>query len=94
MSNSTPPHVFKDWNVSVSIDEYQGRTRATAWLRWRDQEAVGIGLAKLNPADRYLAEIADDLAVARALSDLARRMMSVTAHHIETVTEKPVTSLH
>ena len=69
--------------MDISIDEHEGQTRAKARLRWRDQEAVGVGLARLNPADRNVADIGDELAVARALSDLARRMMAVTAHDIE-----------
>ena len=63
-------------------------------MRWRDQESVGVGLARLNPADRNVADIGDELAVARALADLARRLMAVTAHDIEAVTDQPVTSLH
>ena len=69
-------------------------TRAKARLRWRDQESVGVGLSRLDPADRDVAEIGDELAVARALSDLARRLMAVTAQDIEAVTNQPVTSLH
>ena len=81
--------VPKDWTISVSIDERESGTQATARLQWRNQEAVGVGLARLNPTDRYSAGIGDELAVARALSDLARRMMSGTVEHLE-----KITSLH
>ena len=94
MSNYTAGHVRKDWTVDISIDEHEGRTRAKARLRWRDQESVGVGLARLNPADRNVNDIGDELAVARALADLAKRLMAVTAHDIEAVTDQPVTSLH
>ena len=94
MSSSQSDHIVKDWTVEVSIDEHQGHTRAKARLRWRDQESVGVGLAKLNPADRDVADIGDELAVGRALADLARRLMCVTAHDIEAVTNQPVTALH
>lgn len=94
MSSSQSDHIVKDWTVAVSIDEHQGHTRAKARLRWRDQESVGVGLAKLNPADRDVADIGDELAVGRALADLARRLMCVTAHDIEAVTNQPVTALH
>ena len=94
MSNDKVQHVQKDWTVDVSIDEHEGQTRATARLHWRDQQVVGVGMAKLNPADRYLADIGDELAVARALSDAAIQMMAVTAHDIEAATNEPVTSLH
>jgi hypothetical protein len=93
MSEETSHHVRKDWTVDIVIDEHEDRTRAKARLRWRDQESVGVGLARLNPADRNVNDIGDELAVARALADLARRLMAVTAHDIEDVTDQPVTSL-
>ena len=55
---------------------------------------MGVGLARLNPADRNVNDIGDELAAARALADLAKRMLAVTAHDIEAVTNQPVTSLH
>lgn len=93
MSTEKSDHVSKHWTVDVSIDEHDGKTRATAQLRWRDQESVGVGLSRLDPTDRDVAEIGDELAVARALSDLARRLMAVTAKDIESVTNRPVASL-
>ena len=62
-------------------------------MRWRDQESVGVGLARLNPADRNVNDIGDELAAARALADLAKRMLAVTTHDIEAVTNQPVTPL-
>ena len=47
-----------------------------------------MGLSRLNPTERDVAEIGDELAVARALSDLARRLMAVTANDIESVTKR------
>jgi hypothetical protein len=94
MNSGGPSDVSKQWTVSVSIDIHEGRTRAKARLRWRDQTAVGIGMARLNPDDRKVADIGDELAAARALSDLARRMMATTMHDIEAVTNEPATSLH
>jgi hypothetical protein len=94
MSKDSSGHVRKDWTVEISIDEHEGRTRAKARLRWRDQESVGVGLARLNPADHNVDDIGDELAVARALSDLSNRLTAITAHDIEAVTHQPVTSLH
>ncbi len=94
MSIDNSGHVSKDWTVKITIDEHEGRTRAKAHLRWRDQDSVGVGLSRLDPTDRDVAEIGDELAVARALSDLARRLMAITAQDIEAVTNQPVTSLH
>jgi uncharacterized protein DUF1876 len=92
MSTDKPDDSRSAWTVSVSIDERDGQTRAKARLRWRDNEAVGVGLARLSPAERYVAGIGDELAVARALSDLARRMMAGTVQHIETAINQPVPS--
>ncbi len=83
----------KNWTVKIEIDEHSGRTRATARLRYRDRDAVGVGYARVNPADRDIADIGDELAVGRALSDLARQLMAVTAAHIEAVTRQPVARL-
>jgi len=100
MTEDTSDHVRKDLTVDISIDEHEGHTRAKARLRWRDQESVGVGLARLNPADRNVDDIGDGLAVARALADLARRLMALTAQdieavtHHEAITRQPVTSLH
>jgi hypothetical protein len=87
-------HVLKNWTVEVSIDEHGGLTRAKARLRWREKEEVGVGLARLNPADRNVAEIGDELAVARAVADLGKRLLSTTTHDIEAVTHQPAEFLY
>ncbi|MDH6194005.1 hypothetical protein M2272_000626 [Mycobacterium frederiksbergense] len=84
-------HIDKQWTVDVSIDECQGLTRAQARLLWREKEEIGVGMARLNPTDRNVAEIGDELAVARALSDLAKRILRVSVDDIEAVTHAPAT---
>lgn len=86
-------HVRKRRRVDVSIDEYGGRTTAFARLPWGEQVSVGTGIAKCHPADRDIADIGDELAVARALSDLAVRMFTVARKHIESVTGETVSRL-
>jgi hypothetical protein len=74
----------KTWTVEVNIDEHEGQTRAVARLRIDDAESLtGTGLARLNPADRDVPEIGDELAVARALSELSHRLLDVAAADIE-----------
>lgn len=74
----------KRWTVTIDIDEHDGRTRAHARLHTSDtDELVGVGLARLNPADRDVPEIGDELAAARALSDLAHRLLEVTSTDVE-----------
>lgn len=83
----------KEWTVGVSVDEHDDCTRATAWLVWDERDVTGVGLARRNPADPDVPVIGDELAVARALSDLARRLLALTAADIEGVTHEHVTSL-
>jgi hypothetical protein len=75
---------MKKWTVQVDIDEHEGSTRAVARLREGDTESLtGTGLARLNPSDRDVPEIGDELAVARALSELSHRLLDVAARAIE-----------
>lgn len=85
--------VRKDWTVQIAIDEYDGRTRATATLRGRDQETTGIGLARCNPDDPDVADIGDELAVARALAALVQQLRTSTVHDITESTNQPVAVL-
>jgi Domain of unknown function (DUF1876) len=74
----------KTWTVQVQIDEHEGSTRAVARLRIDDAESLaGTGLARLNPQDRDVPRIGDELAVARALSELSHRLLDVAAGDIE-----------
>ena len=74
----------KTWTVQVDIDEHEERTRAIARLRTGgDQSLAGTGLARLNPRDRNVPQIGDELAVARALSELSHRLLDAAALDIE-----------
>ena len=84
----------KTWTVDVSIDEHRKRTRARARLHWRDKELAGLGIARLNPTDRNIAEIGDELAVARALSNLADQLFAAAASDIYAATHEPVVLVH
>lgn len=66
----------KQWTIDVYIDEHDKQTRATARLHNRDETGlVGVGLARLRPTDTNVPEIGDELAVARALADLAHQLL-------------------
>jgi hypothetical protein len=81
----------KRWRVEIQIDEHEGRTRALARLHNHDETGlIGVGLARLNPADRDMPEIGDELAVARALSDLGHQLLEAAAGDIEHITHQPV----
>jgi hypothetical protein len=84
----------QSWQLKLVVDEQEERTCAKVRLRWRGTELVGVGLARRNPADEPVAEIGDELAVARALHDLANQLFVVTESDIEASTHAPVTGLH
>jgi hypothetical protein len=84
----------KPWHLDVAIDEHEKRTRAKVRLSWQGDELVGVGLARLDPADEPVALIGDELALARALSDLAHQLFERTIGDIEAATRKPVVKLH
>jgi Domain of unknown function (DUF1876) len=80
----------KRWRVEIQIDEHEGKTRASAWLYILDEPGLGgVGLARLNPADSDVPQIGDELAVARALSDLGHQLLDAAAGDIEQITHQP-----
>lgn len=81
---------MKHWTVRIVIDEHEGiSTRAEALLAAGDNQLTGVGVARLNPADRDIPAIGDELAVARALSELSHQLLNTAAQDIEGVTAKP-----
>jgi hypothetical protein len=82
--------VAKRWTVDIYIDEHEGRTRAEARLHTGDATTLGgVGTARRNPADPEVPEIGDELAAARALSELAHNLLHAAASDIEAVTHQP-----
>ncbi|GIF12878.1 DUF1876 domain-containing protein [Actinoplanes teichomyceticus] len=82
----------RNWAVEIAIDEDEEdrRTRAVALLRTGAGQPVrGEGIARRAPRDREVPEIGDELATARALSDLAYQLLDVTAADIEEITHRP-----
>ncbi|GAA4263253.1 DUF1876 domain-containing protein [Dactylosporangium darangshiense] len=81
----------KRWTVDVFIDEHDGRTYAEARLHAEDSaHLVGTAEARLHPSDRDVPEIGDELAVARALSDLGHQLLVTAAADIEAVSDRSV----
>ncbi|CDO11021.1 DUF1876 domain-containing protein [Mycolicibacterium cosmeticum] len=84
----------REWAIGVCVDEHDDHTRATAWLVGDTRDLTGSGVARRNPVDRDVPAIGDELAVARALHDLAEKLLTATAGDIEDVTHEHVRSLH
>jgi len=78
----------KRWSVDVYIwEDDEGHTSAEARLvaENRPVSVVGRGIARLNPHDRDVPEIGDEVSVGRALADLGRNLMSTAEVDIEAV---------
>jgi len=76
----------KHWTIDVFIDEYEGSrsTRADARLHVADGlQLQGSGAARRNPVDGDIPMIGDELAVARALFDLAHHLLEAAASEVE-----------
>ena len=82
----------KNWNVEVTLGEKEGLTHAEARLVIGEttKTLIGTGTARLSPSDADVPEIGDELATARALSDLAHRLLDTAAGEIEAITHEPV----
>lgn len=93
-SGLPPPHTTKRMNVDIVVSEESEdgsvRTLAEAELsagEWANLR--GHGMARKHPADVDVPEIGDELAVSRALSDLARKLRQVAADDIVDHTGTP-----
>ncbi|MGE5829641.1 MAG: DUF1876 domain-containing protein [Micromonosporaceae bacterium] len=83
---------LRRWTVEVYVGEDDGRTYAEAALRDDiGNQILGTGRAILNPADPDVPAIGDEIAVARALTDLGHQLLHTAAVDLQAVTHEPVT---
>jgi len=81
----------KRWTVEIFIDEHDGTTRAEARLVTRDQTRLaGTGTARRSPHDTDVPEIGDEVAVSRALGQLARTLLDASGNDIAAIKHRPV----
>jgi hypothetical protein len=71
------------WTVSITFSEDEEKTRADAVLQGSPDELAGWGRSRRNPADPNLPAVGEEVAAARALSDLAHHLLETAAHRIE-----------
>ncbi len=77
------------WSVGLYIAEIDSQTHAEARLVTPGgDELTGRGEARRNPADREVTVIGEQIAAARALSDLAGKLLHAAAASIEDVTHE------
>ncbi|TQF75013.1 DUF1876 domain-containing protein [Rhodococcus spelaei] len=81
----------KHWTVTIDIDERDPQTRAEARLERSAPVGMitGEGLARCSPSDGSVPQIGDELAAARALSDLAHKLLEEASEDIQTSTHRP-----
>jgi len=76
------------WPVEISLHAEEGTTRAEARLAKAGASMTGRGLARRNPDDQEVTQIGEEIAAARALSDLAHQLLSDAAGQIEGITHE------
>jgi hypothetical protein len=82
------------WHIEVEFQEDDTRTEAAARLRLRDGvELRARGTARRNPDDPAQPQIGEEIAAARALSDLVHQLLDKAATQIEEATHKPAQGL-
>jgi hypothetical protein len=78
------------WRVDIAFTEEGDRTRADAVLELASQRFHGYGLAKRAPDDPNVPVIGQDLAAARALSDVSHQLLQAAVERIEAHEGHPV----
>ena len=77
------------WSMELFVAEIDGETDAEARLTKADnRHFAGRGKAKLDPADRDVAMIGEEIAIARALSDLSHKLLHSAAVGVESMTHE------
>lgn len=85
----------KTWTVQVTLEEQGDDTFAEAALDLENKTEIRArGRSRRNPVDESEPRIGDELAVARALSELAHQLLAAAATDIESKTHVPARSLH
>ena len=78
------------WNVLVGFTEDDDRTRADAVLEIAGQRFHAFGQAKRASGDPSVPVIGEELAAARALSELSHQLLQAAAERIERYEGHPV----
>jgi hypothetical protein len=76
------------WLVEIFIREQDRETHAEARLTKGAGGLTGKGTARRNPEDREATQIGEEIAAARALSDLAHKLLDTAAGDIEAITHQ------
>jgi hypothetical protein len=80
----------KMWVAEILLEESDDQTDATVTLRTGDSECVARGTAHRNPRDPNVPRIGEELATARALSELSGKLLQESARILEQAIGHPV----
>jgi len=81
---STSTTTTTAWTVELRFDEDTDHTQALAVLSGPgERELRGRGQSRRNPVDRPVSRIGEEVAAARALSNLAHELLEYAAAEIE-----------
>lgn len=85
----------RTWDLHVHIVERERETTADVLLTTDGGATItGRGTAHRNPRDTDMPEVGDELAVARALSQVTHKLLDAAAHRISRAEHRPVTLTH
>jgi hypothetical protein len=79
--------------IEVIVTEDPDHCEAMAHARVRDREFTGWGRARRHPADPEMPVVGEELAIARALSDVSHQLVVAAADSLESALGRPV-ALH
>jgi uncharacterized protein DUF1876 len=78
------------WTIEITFSEDEDKRRADAVLSGGVEELQGWGLARRRPRDPDIPAVGEEIAAARALTDLAHHLLDQAAHRIESWEGRPV----
>jgi hypothetical protein len=76
--------------IEVLLDEDERHTEAEVLLSHAGKTFTGWGRSRRNPRDPDVPKIGEEIAMARALFDLAHQLMGAAADSIEQFEGRPV----
>jgi hypothetical protein len=79
--------------IDISVTEDADHCEAVAHVRMREREFSGWGRARRNPSDPEMPVVGEELAVARALSEVSHQLVVAAADSLESALGRPV-ALH
>ena len=78
------------WHIEVEFEEDHTHTKAALLLRLPDDsELRARGHAKRSSADKPQPRIGEEIAAARALTDLISQLLEKAAHEISEASNRP-----